>query len=147
MIEKEKEIVVIEQEKLVLAESDDISLVTNQQTFHIGDNLVFEFMVKKPMYVSVAVINSEGNVSMLFPNPFQLDNYCKPAVKYQVPPKGADFNISVEGPVGTDQVIAVMSDQKISEDLMTKFNGLEQIKNHVSLLGLSYAKISYQIID
>lgn len=137
----------IKQEIPLLEENEAISFTTNQQVFQIGDKLVVEFMVKKPMYVSIAIINSEGKVSMLFPNPFQSNNFCMAGVKYQVPPLVADFNINIEAPVGTDQLIAVMGDQAIAEDLLTQFDSLEQLKNKISQLGFSYAMTSYQITD
>ncbi len=146
-IDKTKDSIIIETEPSIVEESNDITLITNQQIFQIGDTLVFEFMVKKPMFVSIAVINSEGKVSMLFPNPYQLDNYCKVGVKYQIPPLGADFDINIEGPVGTDQVIAVIGDKSISEDLLMQFDSLEAVKKHVSQIGFSYAVTSFQITD
>jgi serine/threonine protein kinase len=146
-IDKTKEVIIIEPEPSIVEQSDDITLLTNQQIFQIGDTLVFEFTVKKPMFVSIAVINSEGKVSMLFPNPYQLDNYCKVGVKYQVPPLDADFDINIEGPVGTDQVIAVIGDQSISDDLLMQFDNLESIKKYASQMGFRYAVTNFQIID
>lgn len=146
-IDKTKEVIIIEPEPSIVKESDDITLLTNQQIFQIGDTLVFEFMVKRPMFVSIAVINSEGKVSMLFPNPYQLDNYCKVGVKYQIPPLDADFDINIEGPVGTDQIIAVIGNKSISEDLLMQFDSLEAVKKHVSQIGFSYAVTSFQITD
>lgn len=130
-----------------MEESNNILLALNQQIFQIGNNLVFEFMVKKPRYVLIAVINSEKKLSMLFPNQFQLNNYCIAGVKYFVPPLDAEFNINIEGPGGIDQVIAMMSEQPISEDILLGSESLEDVKNVAFQNGLEYATTSYRILD
>ncbi len=146
-LDNAEELVSTERQLPVMEESNNILLALNQQIFQIGNNLVFEFMVKKPRYVLIAVINSEKKLSMLFPNQFQLNNYCIAGVKYQVPPLAAEFNINIEGPAGIDQVIAVMSEQPIAEDILLGFDSLEEVKNVAFQNGLEYATTSYRILD
>jgi hypothetical protein len=84
---------------------------------------------------------------MFFPNPFQLNNYCLPNTQYHIPPKNGEFNIHIEGPVGTDQIIAVASDKPIPKTLLTQSKNLETIKNQISQLGLQHTTIKYQVIN
>ncbi len=97
-------------------ETGSISLSTEKPQYHIGEQLGINFSVDEPMYVRIAVINSQGEVSTLFPNPYQSDNYCKPGKKYKIPSTGSDFTLDISGPVGTDKIRAVASKKPISSD-------------------------------
>jgi hypothetical protein len=88
--------------------SGNINLWTDQKNYQLGDEMTVSFTVDKPMYVRVAVISSDGGVSTLFPNVFQNDNFAKPGVTYQIPPKGSDdFSLDIGKPIGTDKIRAL----------------------------------------
>lgn len=100
-------------------EHDDarLSLFLNKSQFNIGDTLEVGFTVNKPMYVRMVVINPKGEVTTIFPNVYQSDNYCFPGKIYSVPPSPyADFSIKIEGPVGIDKIRAVASSDPIPAD-------------------------------
>jgi hypothetical protein len=118
-------IAAIPKKKLVskpLAETDDstgqLKLWTNRTAFSIGETMDVNFSVDEPMYVRIVVINSQGLVSTLFPNPYQSDNYLKPGKVYQIPPKGADFTLDIGGPSGTDKIRAIASKKPIPAEAM-----------------------------
>ncbi len=101
-----------------------INLQLNKTDFNIGDQAVVSFTVDKPMFVRVVVINSKGEISTLFPNVYQSDNYCKPGITYRVPPADGSFALNIEGPAGTDKIRAVASETPIaSGDLFFTSNG------------------------
>ena len=133
-------------EKPVIQVRKDIILGTNKQIFKIGEVVTFEFMVTAPMYVLFAVINSKNELTLLFPNPFQSDTYCVAGLKYQIPPKGADFDVYIEGPIGIDHIFAVMSDKPIAKDFLDNLNDLDKMKARVTNAGLTYAVKEYQIV-
>lgn len=94
-----------------------LSLFLNKSQFNIGDTLEVGFTVSKPMYVRMVVINPKGEVTTIFPNVYQSDNYCVPGKIYNVPPSPfADFSIKIEGPLGIDKIRAVASSDPIPAD-------------------------------
>lgn len=93
-----------------------LTLWTDKNVYAIGDQMNISFSVDKPMFVRLVVINSKGEVSTLFPNVYQSDNYCKPGVVYQIPPKQGNFTLDISGPVGTDKIRAVASSNPIASE-------------------------------
>ncbi len=108
----------------------NLKLWTNKTNYNVGEKMVVNFSVDKPMFVRVVVINSEGEISTLFPNVYQSDNYCKPGIIYQVPPKNAEFTLDIRGPSGTDKIRAVASASPITSESMffTGDGGFDEIK-------------------
>lgn len=100
------------------AEDGSLKLWTNKSDFSIGENMVVSFSVDKPMFVRLVVINSAGEVSTLFPNVYQSDNYCKPGVMYQVPPQSADFSLDIGAPRGVDKIRAIASSTPIAAETL-----------------------------
>jgi len=94
----------------------NVSLWTNKTEYDVGDKMTVSFSVDKPMFVRLVVINSEGEVSTLFPNVYQSDSFCKPGVTYQVPPQNAEFSLDIGGPSGTDKIRAVASSTPIAAE-------------------------------
>ncbi len=94
-------------------ESGTLKLWTDKSRYRIGDNMTVMFRVDKPMYVRLMIVNSLGEVSTLFPNPMQSDNFLKPGVTYQIPPPGADFTLDVSAPAGVDYLKGVASKNPI----------------------------------
>ncbi len=101
---------------VVLPETGELRIWTDKNHYRVGDEMIVSFTVNKPMYVRVVVINSQGEVSTLFPNVYQSDNYCRSGVVYRIPPHGSDFNLTIGGPGGTDKLRAVASSSPIAAD-------------------------------
>lgn len=97
-------------------ENGQLKLSVNKKTLNIGENLTVNFTVNKKLYVRIAYINSKGEMSSLFPNPYQSDNLCEPDTVYQIPPNNGDFKLTVAGPAGIDKIRAIASEQKIAAD-------------------------------
>lgn len=94
-----------------------LALSINKSEFKIGETLKIDFTVNEPMYVRMVVINSKGEVSTLFPNAYQSDNYCLPGKKYSIPPApSADFSLDIDEPAGTDKLRAIASKTPIPAD-------------------------------
>jgi hypothetical protein len=87
-----------------------LELSLNKNRFKIGDQLTLKFTVKEALYVNIAVINSLGDVTMIYPNPYQKNNYSVPGVTYQIPPQGGKTTLDISGPTGTEHVVAIASD-------------------------------------
>jgi hypothetical protein len=94
----------------------EIRLWTDKSEYAIGEQMVVSFSVNQPMYVRLIVINSNGEISTLFPNPYQSDSYCKPGIIYQIPPANADFTLDIGKPRGIDKIRAIASNHPIAAD-------------------------------
>lgn len=103
---------------VVKEKTGQLKLWTNKNDFRIGEQMKINFTVDEPMYVRIVVINSEGQISTLFPNIYQGDNYIKPDKTYQIPPLGADFTLDIGKPYGTDKIKAVASKNPIPAEAM-----------------------------
>ena len=87
----------------------NLDLFTDKKVYKIGDTMTVSFMVDKPMFVRLVIVNSKNEVSTLFPNPMQSDNFLKPGVNYSIPPAGADWSLDIGAPAGTDFIKGVAS--------------------------------------
>jgi hypothetical protein len=96
----------------------DLKVWSNKKSYKIGEQMTVSFSVKKPMYVRIVWINSKGDISTLFPNPFQTDNYMKPGQTYQVPPVNAEFSVDIGAPTGIDKIRAVGSEKGVTADAL-----------------------------
>ncbi len=90
-----------------------LELSLNKKRFKIGEQLTLKFSVKEALYVNIAVINSSGEVTVIYPNSYQSNNYCVPGVAYQVPPKGSNATLDIGGPAGTETIVAIASDTPV----------------------------------
>lgn len=95
-----------------------MSLELNQAQFKLGETLEISFSVDQPSYVRIILVNSAGELINLFPNPFQIHNFCAPNKDYQVPPVNAPFTLDIEPPLGRDKVIAISSPVPFSESFI-----------------------------
>jgi len=114
-----QELIQNNQQLIIPAEQIDdghLTLWTNKADYNIGEKMTVNFSVDKPMFVRLVVINSSGEISTLFPNVYQSDNYCKPGITYQVPPQQADFTLDIGGPSGIDKIRAVASSKPIAAE-------------------------------
>lgn len=122
----------------------DIALQTDKPVYQIGDQLQVSFSVKKPMFMTLLHLSSAGETSVLFPNPFQTENYCLPGVTYQIPPANADFNVDIHPPKGQDIIVAIGSDQPLSEQQLQIDSNGEPLEETLKAIQ-SHTKTSYRI--
>jgi hypothetical protein len=101
-----------------IKETGSITLSTDKSQYRIGEQLNVNFSVDEPLYVRIVVINSKGEISTLFPNPYQSDNYCKPNRAYKIPSAGAGFTLDISAPTGTDKIRAIASKKPIPSDAL-----------------------------
>ncbi len=88
-----------------------LSLVIDKKEYKIGETMQIEFSVNQPMYVRMVVINSKGEISTIFPNAYQSDNYCKPGKTYRIP--STEFSLDIVEPIGIDKLRAIASKDPI----------------------------------
>jgi hypothetical protein len=110
-----------------------LELSLNKNRFNIGDQLTLKFTVKEALYVNIAVINSLGDVTVIYPNPYQKNNYSIPNVTYQIPPRGGKTTLDISGPSGTEQIIAIASDKPILVN-ETDYKNLDKLNRNYRVI-------------
>ncbi len=95
----------------------NVDLWVSQTQYHIGEQLQFGFTVNEDMYVKIMLVNSEQQAMMIFPNPYRLSSFCKAGIEYRIPPENAEFSLNIEGPAGTDRIIALGSKTPIPDSV------------------------------
>ncbi len=78
-------------------------------------------------YLYLFYENAGGDVSLLFPNNFQSDNFIKKDEVVAVPAQGQNFALRAAAPFGTERLLAVVSKQPVKgvfKDLGTNFTAV-----------------------
>jgi len=106
-----------------------VTASVEQAQVHIGhDNLRFSISSSKPGYLYILVIGTNRtDFNLLFPNAVDKDNRINPGQTIKLP--GAKWPMKAQGPTGTDQFIAIVSDmprdfsdlKPIADDVFQKF--------------------------
>lgn len=90
-----------------------IELWTNNSDFRIGDTIVFYFRAERDCYLNIVNINSQGELTLLFPNQFYRNNFIRAGRTYQIPDESYGFDLEIQPPAGMDRVYAIASNSPI----------------------------------
>lgn len=87
---------------------------TGNSDYNIGDKIKISTNVNESAYVYLFDIDTNGNVSMIFPNSLNPNNFVGAGETKTFPQPGANFDFTVSGPTGIDQVLVVASRTPLS---------------------------------
>lgn len=134
------------QQKTNQAASDDgkIKLWTVAETYAVGDKMTVFFEVSEAAFVTVVDITPDGEKTIIFPNSYQENNFCKPGIVYQIPPPDAFFSLEVTEPAGKDRIMAMTSPKPQVEQDVVKTRGLK-FTNAIVNATNSRASIAFDI--
>ena len=93
-----------------------VKIAVEANAYHIGDKLKIHYAVAKPLYLSLYYVNSSGEQGLLYPEKGMKPLPLVPGKDYQFPRDDEKFDLTIEGPVGSDQIIAVARDKPVSSD-------------------------------
>ncbi|GAK53372.1 outer membrane protein [Candidatus Moduliflexus flocculans] len=74
-----------------------------------GEKILINFKANSDGYLTVYDIDTRGQVSVIFPNKQQPNNYVRGGQTYTVPDRTYSYDLIVEGPEGIEYVDAVVS--------------------------------------
>lgn len=74
-----------------------------------GEKIIINFRVNKDAYMTIYDVDTQGQVSVLFPNRHHPDNYVKGNQTYTIPNPNYSYDLVIEGPPGIEYVDAVAS--------------------------------------
>ncbi len=96
----------------------ELKIWTDKPEVRIGEEIAILFQVTEPMFVRIVVVNAAGQMTTLFPNPYQNDNHVVPGRVYRIPPAGSPIKLTAGAPAGVDKIRAVASYEPVTaEDL------------------------------
>lgn len=83
-------------------------------TYAIGENIRIYVRVNQDAYVYLFNINAGGQIDLIQPNPYSNQSFMRAGETRAFPAQGARYQFTIDGPVGTDQVLAVASRSPLS---------------------------------
>ncbi|MCX7113050.1 MAG: DUF4384 domain-containing protein [Proteobacteria bacterium] len=93
-----------------------MKIAVESNEYHIGDKLKIHYAVAKPLYLSLYYVNSSGEQGLLYPEKGIKPMPLEPGKEYQFPRDDEKFDLNIEGPAGSDQIIAVARDKPVASD-------------------------------
>lgn len=86
-----------------------VDVGVSQSTYQIGEKIKYSVRVNQDAHVYLFNVNSRGEILQILPNDYEPRNYLRGGSSYSFPSSSSRYELVVEGPVGTDQVIAIAS--------------------------------------
>jgi len=86
-----------------------VQLWTDRATYRVGEPIHFYFRAERDCYLNLVDINSEGEISLLFPNRFDSNNSVQGGKTYRIPEDNYGFALEAMPPTGTDRIYAIAS--------------------------------------
>ena len=77
--------------------------------YYVGERIYVSFQVNKDSYVTLYDIDSTGNVTILFPNPYHKDNLARGGRIYTIPTSNYQCDLVIQGPTGKEILYALVS--------------------------------------
>ncbi|MCH8293465.1 caspase family protein [Candidatus Poribacteria bacterium] len=109
-------------------------------TYKIGETLSMSFRAEKDCYLILLNVDSEGYVTMMFPNKYRPDNQIIGGQTYTIPSSAMPFKIRTKPPHGRELVMALATTTQLS-------NPIFQIGDQSEILAdLTGAKLGSQLI-
>ncbi len=109
-----------------------IELWTDKKEYQVGDAMEIFFKVTQPLYVQIIDVTPDGEITTIFPNPYQKESFCLPGKLYKIPPDNGDFVLEVTPPVGIDRLKAIGSSSPIFQETTLKTRGIQFTKKLVN---------------
>lgn len=90
-------------------EDFDVQLWTDRTNYRLGEPINFFFKAERDCYVNLVDINSQGEMTLIFPNQYDSNNLVRGGKVYQIPGDHYGFKLEAQPPVGTDRIYAIVS--------------------------------------
>jgi len=90
-----------------------LGLASGFQDFGFGEEIQFNVSSSQAAFLTMMDIDSEGNLTRLFPNQWHPGNAVQGGQVYRFPPANAGFRFFARAPAGTDVVFAIATQQQL----------------------------------
>ena len=100
-----------------------VKVWTDKTKLRIGDPVTFHFKAERDCFITIFDQGTSGALRVLFPNPYQKDNFILAGKIYSVPDPGAGYEIRVDGPPGIERVkaVAFLNKSQLRIDVSDRF--------------------------
>ena len=109
--------------------------------YQIGEKISIYTRVNQDAYVYLFNINAGGIIDLILPNAYERNNLLQANTVRSFPALGARYNLTISGPEGLDQVLAVASRQPLSLDQIadirsgqTRIQGADNLARALSII-------------
>lgn len=82
--------------------------------YSIGEGIVVNVRTSADAYVYLYNVRSNGSIVQFMPNSLDKDNFVRAGQVRTFPPAGARYQLTVDGPSGTDKIIALASKRELN---------------------------------
>ncbi len=101
-------------------DGDDVSTFnvkvwTDKTKYRIGEPVTFYLTADRDCYITLLDQGTSGTLRVLFPNPYQQDNFVRAGRSYAIPDAAAGYEIRVDGPSGVERVKAIATLRKTDQ--------------------------------
>jgi len=144
----------VEQILTIDGNGDDVSpfnvkVWTDKTKYRIGEPVTFYFTADQDCYITLLDQGTSGTLRVLFPNPYQQDNFVRAGKSYAVPDATAGYEIRVDGPSGLERVKAIATLRKTDQLPVDLSNGFYELTpqdgSRMSDLAVAVKKLPEQL--
>lgn len=96
-------------------------LAGERSSFGIGELVTFHARSEREGYLTLVDVGTDGQVTVLFPNPYERDNRVRAGQTYTFPSPAMDFEIVAEPPAGRGLVRAFVTERPLDLPLGDDF--------------------------
>ena len=82
-------------------------------TYHDGEAMTLRFSSDRDCYVTIYNVDTQGRVTLLFPNRYQMDNRITRGRPYAVPAAQAKWDLRIEGEPGVESLQAIATTEPL----------------------------------
>jgi TolB-like protein len=136
-------------EKLVAAKPDktsfNVKTWTDKKEYEINEKIVFYVKAEKSGFLTLLDVGSSGNITVIFPNKYNRDNFIRAGVTYQIPSPNYGFDFGVQGPAGLERIKAIVTLNNIPLLKLDLDKGFHSVKKDMTGATKSIETLSKQI--
>ncbi|MGJ0431545.1 serine/threonine-protein kinase [Methylobacter sp.] len=114
---------------------EPLKLRSSAPSYRIGEAMTLLLETEKAMYVTIVHISTDGEISTIFPNAYEPNNWIAAGQKIRLPKKNAGYELTVSGPSGTDRIEAFGSAEPlpVTENIINPDGKLNpQLQSYIS---------------
>jgi hypothetical protein len=90
--------------------------------YHIGEAVTMHFRSERDCHLILLNVDTEGYVTLMFPNRYHPDDQIRGGKTYTIPTKEMGFRIEIEGSPGRELVMALATTKPLSEKIFKPQN-------------------------
>ena len=87
-----------------------------------GEDMVINLLTPVSGYVKIYHISAESEMTLVFPNKYDTDNWCDAGVKYTIGDRSYPFQFKLGAPYGTESLKAVFSTEQFDDLINEEFS-------------------------